>query len=103
MDSIMTYITQCDQILYGILATILMLLFMMKLQHFSRVIPVELIPTPSTTGAFKTVSFQYSHSNRIWNNSIMFICLVIFFKYIYTNIWRKRTRNICTTSPRANP
>lgn len=38
----MTYITQCDQILYGILATILMLLFMMKLQHFSRVIPVEL-------------------------------------------------------------
>ena len=34
MDSIMTYITQCDQILYGILATILMLLFMMKLQHF---------------------------------------------------------------------
>ena len=42
MDSIMTYITQCDQILYGILATILMLLFMMKLQHFSRVIHVEL-------------------------------------------------------------
>ena len=42
MDSIMTYITQCDQILYGILATILMLLFMMKLQHFSWVIPVEL-------------------------------------------------------------
>ena len=38
----MTYITQCDQILYGILATILMLLFMMKLQHFSRVIPVDL-------------------------------------------------------------
>ena len=42
MDSIMTYITQCDQILYGILATILMLLFMMKLPHFSRVIHVEL-------------------------------------------------------------
>lgn len=42
MNSIMAYIAQCDQILYGILSTIFMLLFMVKLQHFSRVIPVEL-------------------------------------------------------------
>ena len=42
MDVIMAYIAQCDQILYSILSTIFMLLFMMKLQHFSRVIPVEL-------------------------------------------------------------
>ena len=42
MNSIMTYIAQCDQIFCGILSTIFMLLFMVKLQHFSRVIPVEL-------------------------------------------------------------
>ena len=42
MNSIMTYIAQCDQIFYGILSAIFMLLFMVKLQHFSRVIPVEL-------------------------------------------------------------
>ena len=55
MDIIMTYITQSNQIFLGVFATIFMLMFMMKLQHFSRIISIEYGTTPTTTCAFEFI------------------------------------------------
>jgi uncharacterized membrane protein YeiH len=80
MDLVVMNVAKCHQIFEGVLSPFGMIRKVMKFQEFPGVVSAQIFAPPAACSAAKRVSFQHFNTNFVWNFSVVFLGLPIFFQ-----------------------
>src|SRR5580658_5517696 len=82
MFLVMMHVAQGNEVLYGILSLVLVVLLVMKFEHFTWVVWRQHGAAPAALDALKTISFQNLDANGVRDCPVVFVGLPIFFQNV---------------------